>query len=355
MNDATTETKRFKNRIKKESGLPATATVLAVLALGCVCGVYWPVFARFNAGGMQTDPTVYPMTVIYGLLFSALLLYTLFTGLFAKRSLIPAAICAVPVFLYYFIEKVGVLEYLVFHTSQDLFFVYENNPSYYSGQNLLWIILAAVFSLLAMFAFLTLCFHKKKGKILNTVIILVAFVVRAYYAYYHLAHNEFVLYKAGTYSLADISYAVLGHVASVLFFGSVLLLAFAMRKTELVPKHLAKAEPVEVVPAQRGQSVVDAQPVQPIEAVSAPVEENTVVGSAHGVGKGDKLADIAYNREVQAESAGNADVNPIVEIIAEQIKKPRKRNKKAAAETAAAETAPVVEAAATEVETTTAE
>ncbi len=233
MQQTVTPEKRYKNRIKPDSGAPSAAAILLVLALGGLSATYWPVFAKAFSGGGGTDPVAQLLAVVYGVLLAGVLLFAIFTGALGKKTMIPAALCAVPVFLYYFIEKAGVLEFIVFYPDKDLFFVYENNPVYFSGQNLLWIMLGAFASLFSMIAFLLLCFQKKKGRMFQKTVIVVAFAIRLYAGCYHLIHNEFVLYNSGVYKLADIFYAVLGQVCGALFFLAVVVLTFAMRKTEI--------------------------------------------------------------------------------------------------------------------------
>ncbi|MEG2233561.1 MAG: hypothetical protein RRZ42_02885 [Oscillospiraceae bacterium] len=335
------EIKKIKNTIGRESSMPSVATVLALMALGCVCAIYWPVFAKFNSGGAVADPTVYPLTVIYGVLFSAMLFYVIFTGALVKKTLILSGLFSIPIFLYYFIEKIGVLEYIVFHADKDLFFVYESNPVYYSGENLFWIVMASLFSLFAMFSFVSLCFHKIKFRIFNIIVVVTAFCVRTYFSIYHLQHNEFVLYHNGTYALSDITYAVLGHLAGVLFFASAVILVLAMRKTEYIPKHASKkaAGSEEIAVVQPEPNVLaapeqaQAEPMSifdrttemageaaPYDPISGETYDPTVSDEEliHG-GETERLPETAW-----AESSEVTDAAPTPDIELKEIAKTKK-------------------------------
>lgn len=233
------QNQKFRNRIGVKSSVPGLATVLCVLALGCVLAAFWP--AMFADVDAPNGGTALVLHIVYGTLSLSLLLFAISAGALAKRNTVFMGIFAIPVCTYYFIERSGLLQYALFYRDQSVFAVYENNLAYFSGRNLAMIVLVTLFSLLSMWSFSALCFHRVRHKALNVAVLAAALVVRVAFSCMHVAQYELPLYRAGAYALDDVTYAILQHIAGVLFFAAMAAVAFAMRKTEFVPRRLRAA------------------------------------------------------------------------------------------------------------------
>lgn len=234
---------RYKNKMKPNSSTHAVSAMFALFALAAWCAVYWPVFfADTSAAGGHA---LFVLCCIVG---GALALYILSTGFLAKKTPVLSGLFALPLLLYSLLERTGLVQALTLHPGEDLAAVYRAQPDYlFGGMTALEIVLALAGPVLALVAVFIVCFHGRHKATANFFILL-GFAARAVLFGYDVRALH-AGYTAGTYTFEGALLRGADRGWSLLFFASLLLLCFAMHKTEVSPAVLA-AQPEEGSAAQ---------------------------------------------------------------------------------------------------------
>ncbi|MEG0751401.1 MAG: hypothetical protein RR998_09365 [Oscillospiraceae bacterium] len=268
------ETRRIKYRIQPTSSATGIAAALSVMSACCLGVVYWSVFAKYYTARPNADHTLTAMTVMYGVVIGCLLLFALFTGALGKRTMAVSAMLAMPVCLYYAIEKSGIRQMLLFPNAKGVFGVYADNANYFSGENLGYIVITSLFAIFAMISFWSIVFNHGRPRGFATFMLVIAAIVRVLFAIHDVRANALPLLESGVYTTAEFAFAILGHTAAVLFFMTLMILAIELRK-EIIDD--AETEEIVKSPSVPGVSYSSAPAAQSAPTQhSAPSAESDV-------------------------------------------------------------------------------
>lgn len=224
------ETRRIKYRFSPNSSAHRLTLLLALVSAALIGSVYWPVFVKFK-NTPKPDSTLERMVWVYGILIASLLLFGLFSAMIGRHSMAFPALFCVPVCIYYAIEKIGVLQYLIFGNEGGIFGVYAKYSDYFSGRNLVWVIAAAAAALIAMFAMLSIVYNGGNSRGFAMFTVVVAAIFRVLFAIYDIRANYQPAFDKGGISSTDYTYAILLQAAAVIFFFTLAVLAIELHRT----------------------------------------------------------------------------------------------------------------------------
>ena len=219
---------KIKYTINKKSKAPFVSSMFSLLAVVMLCVMYWPIFVQYFAGNVYDGPEVTTIVMVtYSILIVGLLLYTIFTGAVAKKSLAPSAIFAVFPTLFYLLDVSGLRNVILFFDPDNTFAYYRSNIDYFEAA---WpfIIALSVITILSTIGYFMLSLSKHRGFALTFITIntLSWFAFSAYYVIF-FAIPEF---NAKLVSTRDFVYIILSYTAVVFYFLSQLIVAAAQKK-----------------------------------------------------------------------------------------------------------------------------
>ncbi|MDO4566236.1 MAG: hypothetical protein Q4B42_02785 [Oscillospiraceae bacterium] len=268
------EQKHIKYRLKPDSSASGVSAALLLIAAALVCVVYWPVFVKYAQAPASADARLKMMLYIYGGLAACFILAALFTGLLGKKTMLLTALFITPIGLYYTVEKLGVTQWLVFGNENGLAGVWTENAEYFSGRNLAYIAITAAFALITLSCFWSIVCNKGKSRTFAMFVIIVAAAARVLFALYDVRVNWQPLLESGAIGSADYTYAILLHIAALLFFLTMTVLAIQLRRNyidDAAPQPIAAGAPAS--PAQPAQGA-EASPSAPAENPAADLPED---------------------------------------------------------------------------------
>lgn len=257
------ETKHIKYRFSPSSSAGRLALVFSLISAALIGVIYWPVFAKI-AKTESPDLTLVRMAWVYGVLIASLVLFGLFSLWIGHRSMVFPALFCLPVCGYYVIEKIGVLQYLLFNGDGGILAVYGNNAEYFSGRNLAWVIGTAAAALIALVAVLSVVCNGGKARGFARLMLVLTAVFRVMFAVYDVRTNYQAAFDKGGITGADYTNAILLHAAAIVFFFNLAMLAIELHPvTEEQPQPAPQPmQPAPVVP-QPEQPQPEPQPIQP--------------------------------------------------------------------------------------------
>ncbi len=269
------ETRRIKYRLTKSSSAPSVTLVLSLISAALIAVAYWPALYKYFTAPLAADLALTRMAWVYAALIGSYLLFGIFTALVGKKTMVLSAIFSLPIFIYYIIEKCGPLYEILTPNAKGLVGVYADNPAYFSGRNLAYIIAAAVFALLALVCFWSIIFNKGRSRTFAMFVIFICAVARVLFALYDVRANYQPLADAGSLDGKAYILQILLHVAAVVFFFALAVLAIELRR------HFPDEEKAAAAPAPAAAPVETPAPttlgVAPVEKVEpVPVKEEAV-------------------------------------------------------------------------------
>lgn len=267
------ETRRIKYRLTKSSSAPSITLALSLISAALIAVAYWPALYKYFTAPAAADLTLTRMTWVYGTLIGCYLLFGIFTALLGKKTMVLSAIVSLPIFIYYIIEKCGPLYEILTPNAKGLAGVYADNPAYFSGRNLAYIIAAAVFALLALVCFWSIIFNRGRSRTFAMFVIFVCAVARVLFALYDVRINYQPLADAGTLDGKAYILQILLHVAAVIFFFILAVLAIELRRhfpdEEKAAAAAAAPAPVPAPAETAAPTTLGVAPVEKIEPAPA--------------------------------------------------------------------------------------
>ena len=280
------EKRRIKYRLTKSSSAPSVTLVLSLISAALIAVVYWPALYKYFTQPAAADLTLTRMAWVYGTLIGCYVLFGIFTALLGKKTMVLSAIVSLPIFIFYIIEKCGPLYEILTPNAKGLAGVYADNPAYFSGRNLAYIIAAAVFALLALVCFWSIIFNRGRSRTFAMFVIFVCAVARVLFALYDVRINYQPLADAGTMDGKAYILQILLHVAAVIFFFILAVLAIELRRhfpdeekaaaAAAVPTAAPTSAPAPAQPAPTTLGVAPVEKVEPVKEQAAPAEPVTV-------------------------------------------------------------------------------
>lgn len=223
---------KVRYQLRKESVAPIVASIFSLISAILLIVIYWPVFVQYLSGGTYEGAPLTGLTVIfYSILILFLLLFALFTATSAKKTLVPSSICALFVFLFYFLDVSGLRNTILFFDADNVFHYYRETKALFNGW---WFFVAvvAIFIAVTSRCYLRIAFHKARTKNVGVIISCVTSVLWVIYSLIRFIDVDLHTFRQGIdFTSRDLLYAIMYYLAGALFFVSVTMLFVAVRKT----------------------------------------------------------------------------------------------------------------------------